>query len=91
VKGARLAYAPRQFLDLVDPEVEAPFRDVVRRLREAGAEIVEVDLGDDFGALTQTATWGIFFHEKGGDLGVPRPPRGPDYLRSDLSKREARP
>jgi mandelamide amidase len=63
VKGARLAYAPRQFLDLVDPEVEARFREVVRRLRDAGAEVVEVDLGDDFGALIQTATWSIFFHE----------------------------
>jgi indoleacetamide hydrolase len=66
VKGARLAYAPRQFLDLVDPEVEARFREVVRRLREAGAEVVEVDLGDDFGALTQTAIWSIFFHETMG-------------------------
>jgi mandelamide amidase len=66
VKGARLAYAPRQFLDLVDPEVEARFRDVVRSLREAGAEVVEVDLGDDFSALTQTATWSIFFHETMG-------------------------
>jgi Asp-tRNA(Asn)/Glu-tRNA(Gln) amidotransferase A subunit family amidase len=63
VKGLRLAYAPRQFLDLVDSEVEARFREVVRRLREAGAEIVEVDLGDDFNALIQTATWGIFAHE----------------------------
>ena len=68
VKGARLAYAPRQFLDLVDPEVEARFRDVVRRLRRAGAEVVEVDLGDDFGALTQTATWSIFFHETVGAI-----------------------
>ena len=66
VKGARLAYAPRQFLDLVDPEVEARFRDVVRSLREAGAEVFEVDLGDDFSALTQTATWSIFFHETMG-------------------------
>src|ERR1700722_20307470 len=63
MKGARLAYAPRQFLDLIDPEVETRFREVVRRLRDAGAEIVEVDLGDDFGALTQTVTWSIFFHE----------------------------
>jgi mandelamide amidase len=68
VKGARLAYAPRQFLDLVDPEVEARFREVVRRLREAGAEVVEVDLGDGFGALTQTATWSIFFHETMGAI-----------------------
>jgi indoleacetamide hydrolase len=68
LKGARLAYAPRQFLDLVDPEVEARFRDVVRRLREVGAEVVEVDLGDDFGTLIQTATWSIFFHETVGAI-----------------------
>jgi indoleacetamide hydrolase len=68
VKGARLAYAPRQFLDLVDPEVEARFREVVQRLRDAGAEVVEVDLGDDFGALTQTAIWSIFFHETMGAI-----------------------
>jgi Asp-tRNA(Asn)/Glu-tRNA(Gln) amidotransferase A subunit family amidase len=63
LKERRLAFAPRQFLDLVDPEVEARFHEVVRQLREAGAEVVEVDLGDDFGALIQTATWSIFFHE----------------------------
>ena len=63
LKGARLAFAPRQFLDLVDSEVEAGFREVVRRLQDAGAEVVEVDLGDDFNALIQTATWGIFGHE----------------------------
>jgi Asp-tRNA(Asn)/Glu-tRNA(Gln) amidotransferase A subunit family amidase len=68
MKGARLAYAPRQFLDLIDPEVEARFREVVRRLRDAGAEIVEVDLGDDFSALTQTATWSIVFHETMGAI-----------------------
>lgn len=66
VKGARLAYAPRHFLDLVDPEVEARFREALRRLREAGAEVVEVDLGDDFGDLIQTTTWSIFFHETVG-------------------------
>ena len=63
LKGVRLAFAPRQFLDLVDPEVETSFRDVVRQLQDAGAEVVEVDLGDDFNALIQTATWGIFAHE----------------------------
>jgi Asp-tRNA(Asn)/Glu-tRNA(Gln) amidotransferase A subunit family amidase len=68
VKGVRLAYAPRQFLDLVDWDVEARFREVVRRLRDAGAEVVEVDLGDDFGTLTQTATWSIFFHETMGAI-----------------------
>ncbi len=34
LKGARLAFAPRQFLDLVDAEVETRFREVVRRLQE---------------------------------------------------------
>jgi len=68
LKGARLAFAPRQFLDLVDPEVEAHFREVVRRLRAAGAEVVEVDLGEDFNALIQTATWGIFAHETMGAI-----------------------
>jgi indoleacetamide hydrolase len=68
VKGTRLAYAPRQFLDLVDPEVDARFREVLRQLRKAGAEVVEVDLGDDFGILTQTATWSIFFHETMGAI-----------------------
>ncbi|WP_025032668.1 amidase family protein [Bradyrhizobium sp. DOA9] len=63
LRGIRLAFAPRQFLDLVDPEVETRFRAVVRRLQDAGAEVVEVDLGDDFNSLVQTATWGIFAHE----------------------------
>jgi indoleacetamide hydrolase len=68
LKGARLAFAPRQFLALVDSEVESRFRDVVRRLQDAGAEVVEVDLGDDFNALIQTATWGIFAHETMGAI-----------------------
>lgn len=68
LKGARLAFAPRQFLDLVDSEVETRFREVVQRLRDVGAEIVEVDLGDDFNALVQTATWGIFAHETMGAI-----------------------
>lgn len=68
LKRARLAFAPRQFLDLVDPEVEARFREVIRRLEDAGAEVVEVDLGADFNALVQTATWGIFAHETMGAI-----------------------
>jgi mandelamide amidase len=68
LKGARLAFAPRQFLDLVDAEVETRFREVVRRLQDAGAEVVEVDLGDDFNTLIQTATWGIFAHETMGAI-----------------------
>jgi len=68
LKGVRLAFAPRQFLALVDSEVESRFRDVVRRLQDAGAEVIEVDLGDDFNALIQTATWGIFAHETMGAI-----------------------
>ncbi|MBR1193889.1 amidase [Bradyrhizobium sp. AUGA SZCCT0240] len=68
LKGARLAFAPRQFLDLLDSEVEIRFREVVRRLQDAGAEIVEVDLGDDFNALIQTSTWGIFAYETMGAI-----------------------
>jgi indoleacetamide hydrolase len=66
LKDVRLVYAPRQFLDLVEPDVGARFRDVVKQLRDAGAEVAEVDLGDDFGTLSQTATWSIFFHETMG-------------------------
>jgi mandelamide amidase len=68
LKGVRLAFAPRQFLSQVDPEVETRFREVVRRLQDVGAEIVEIDLGDDFNALVQTATWGIFAHETMGAI-----------------------
>ncbi|MHC2619929.1 Asp-tRNA(Asn)/Glu-tRNA(Gln) amidotransferase A subunit family amidase [Bradyrhizobium huanghuaihaiense] len=68
LKGARLAFAPRQFLELVDTDVEIRFREVIRRLADAGAEVVEVDLGDDFNALIQTATWGIFAHETMGAI-----------------------
>lgn len=63
IKGVRLAHAPRQFLELVDPEVEAQFRETLRRLSDAGAEVVEIDLGDDFSSLALQTTWGIFFHE----------------------------
>jgi Asp-tRNA(Asn)/Glu-tRNA(Gln) amidotransferase A subunit family amidase len=66
LKGIRLLYAPRQFLDLVEPDVEARFREVLTQLREAGAEITDVDLGDDFGSLSQSATWSIMFHETMG-------------------------
>ncbi|MBR0905281.1 amidase family protein [Bradyrhizobium liaoningense] len=74
LNGVRLAFAPRQFLDLVDADVETSFRNAVRQLQDAGAEIVEVDLGDDFNALIQTATWGIFAHETMGAIS--------DFLRS---------
>jgi mandelamide amidase len=68
MKGVRLAFAPREFLELIDPEVEARFRDTARQLREAGAEVVEVNLGEDFSNLIQTTTWSIFFHETMGAI-----------------------
>jgi Asp-tRNA(Asn)/Glu-tRNA(Gln) amidotransferase A subunit family amidase len=68
LRGARLAIAPRQFLGWVDSEVEDRFHEVVRRLQDAGAEIFEIDLGDDFNALIQTTTWGIFAHETQGAI-----------------------
>lgn len=63
LKGVRFAYAPKQYLDLVDLEVEGRFNDVVRILHDAGAEIVEIDLGEGFSALADTTTWNIFFHD----------------------------
>jgi len=66
LKGVKLAYAPRQYLELVDPEVEAKFREALRQLGNAGAEIVEIDLGEDFVGLALQTTWGIFFHELKG-------------------------
>ncbi len=63
LNGVRLIFAPRQSLELVDAEVEANFLHQVDRLRAAGAEVLEVDLGTDFYTLAQTATWSIFFPE----------------------------
>lgn len=68
LKGVRLAYAPRQFLEGCDAQVEARFREVLRQLKDTGAEIVEVDLGEDFAALSQSAARGIFFHETQGAI-----------------------
>jgi len=63
LKGVRIGFAPRQHLDLVDVEVERAFRMSLEKLREAGAELVEIDLGADFNALAYQANWPIFFHE----------------------------
>jgi len=63
LKGLRLGFAPKQHLDLIDPEVEASFRDSLDILRDAGAEIVEIDMGDDFAALAMQANWPVFFAE----------------------------
>ncbi len=63
LKGVKLAYAPRQHLAYVDGQVDSAFHVTLRKLKDAGAELVEVDLGGDFLALTDRTTWPIFFHE----------------------------
>ncbi len=63
LKDVRLGYAPKQYLDVVDADVEKLFRETLSKLKDAGAEIVEIDLGSDFAALAERATWGIFFYE----------------------------
>jgi len=63
LKGVRLAYAPRQHLVDVDRQVESSFNGALLELKRAGAELVEVDLGGDFHALSARSTWPIFFHE----------------------------
>ncbi|MDF3156115.1 amidase family protein [Mesorhizobium sp. XAP10] len=68
LKGIRFAFAPRQYLNPVDPEVEAQFRNTLLRLAEAGAEIVEIDLGGDFQALALRTTWSLFFRETKASL-----------------------
>jgi mandelamide amidase len=63
LKGVKFAYAPRLHLADVDGQAESVFRETLRKLKDAGAELVEVDLGGDFLALTDRSTWPIFFHE----------------------------
>jgi Asp-tRNA(Asn)/Glu-tRNA(Gln) amidotransferase A subunit family amidase len=63
LKGVRIAYAPKQYLDVVDSGVEKLFLENLLKLKDAGAEIVEVDLGEDFAALTARTTWTIMARE----------------------------
>ena len=63
LRGVKLAYAPRQHLAGADGQVETVFRETLRKLKDAGAELVEIDLGGDFHALAARTTWPIFFHE----------------------------
>jgi mandelamide amidase len=63
LKGVTFAYAPRQHLAAVDGQVESIFRETLRKLEDAKAEVVEVDLGGDFLALAARTIWPIFFHE----------------------------
>jgi mandelamide amidase len=63
LKGVRLAYAPAQHLDGVDDQVDRAFSETLRKLKDAGAELVVVDLGSDYVALANRTTWPIFFHD----------------------------
>lgn len=63
LKGTKFAYAPGHYLRVIDPEVEAHFTQSLERLRDAGAEIVEIDLGEDFSSLADSVTWRLFFRE----------------------------
>ena len=63
LKGVRFAYAPRHHLADVDGQADSVFRATLRKLKDAGAQLVEVDLGGDFLTLAARTTWPIFFHE----------------------------
>jgi mandelamide amidase len=63
LRRTRLAYAPEHYLNLVDPEVERQFHETVVLLRKVGAEVVEVDLGDDFTALADRTAWNLFLRD----------------------------
>lgn len=61
--GARFAYAPKHYLQLVDPEIEQQFWETVHLLRAAGASVVEIDLGDDFSDLADRTGWNLFLRD----------------------------
>lgn len=61
--GLKFAYAPRQHLAVIDGQAHNLFREALRRLEDAGAGLVEIDLGEDFHSLAARTTWPIFFHE----------------------------
>ncbi|WP_405970595.1 amidase family protein [Streptomyces sp. NBC_00988] len=63
LEGVTFAYAPHHYVGLIDPEIEAHFTKAIRRFRDAGAEVHEVDLGPDFSELAGGVTWNIFFRE----------------------------
>jgi Asp-tRNA(Asn)/Glu-tRNA(Gln) amidotransferase A subunit family amidase len=63
LKGVRFGLAPRQFLDLIDTDVERTFFETIDKLKAAGVEFVELDLGKDFATLAEQANWPVFFHE----------------------------
>ncbi|WP_328843280.1 amidase family protein [Streptomyces sp. NBC_00258] len=63
LRGVRFAHAPRQYMKVVDPETAAHFTAALERLRDAGADIVEIDLGESFMETANLLTWNFFFRE----------------------------
>jgi mandelamide amidase len=61
--GVRFAYAPEHYLEVIDAEIDAQFTNTVQRLRDAGAEVLEVNLGADFSSLAANVAWNLFFRE----------------------------
>jgi indoleacetamide hydrolase len=47
----------------VDGQAASLFNGALRELKDAGAELVEINLGGDFLPLAARTTWPIFFHE----------------------------
>jgi len=63
LQGVQFGVAPRQFLDLIDTDVERTFLETIGKLKAAGVDFVELDLGEDFATLAEQANWPVFFHE----------------------------
>jgi indoleacetamide hydrolase len=63
LRHVKFAYAPRQYLLDIDDQTEELFGEAMCKLKDAGAELVEIDLGVDFLGLAARTTWPIFFHE----------------------------
>ena len=63
LRGIRFGVARRQFLEVVDPDVEQAFDETIAKLKAAGVGVVELDLGEDFVKLAERANWPVFFHD----------------------------
>jgi mandelamide amidase len=68
LRGTRLAVARHYYLDGADAEVEKVFNDTISKLKDAGASVLEVDLGTDFGSMVEEANWALFFHDTQPDV-----------------------
>ena len=63
LRGVRFGVARRQFLEVVDPDVEQAFDEMIAKLKAVGVKVVELDLGEDFVKLAERANWPVFFHD----------------------------